>query len=153
MYAFSFFALIETVLQKEKSGSLSNALNNSSMARPGFKPNDFCVYQLISITYKNLSNLWCQFFPRSLRYFSRFTQGIWHLVWHEAHLYKRKNNGINGNAPQLIESCLNNRRQRVVLTGQSSSLQSVRARVPQGSVLKTLFFLIYNNDLTTTTKL
>lgn len=72
----SFFALIERVLQKEKSGSLSNAHNNSSMARPGFRPNDFCVYQFISITYKNLSNLWCHFFPRSLRCFFRFTQGI-----------------------------------------------------------------------------
>ena len=51
-------------------------------------------------------------------------------VWHEGLLHKLKNNGINGNAPQLIESFLHNRRQRVVLNGQSSSWLSIRAGAP-----------------------
>ena len=68
-------------------------------------------------------------------------------VWHEGLLYKLKNNEINGNALQLIKSFLRNRCQRVVLNGQSSSWLSIRAGVPQGSVLVPLFFLIYINDL------
>ena len=56
-------------------------------------------------------------------------------------------NGINGNAFQLIKSFLHKKCQRVILNGQSSRSLSIRAGVPQGSVLGSLFFLIYINDI------
>ena len=45
-----------------------------------------------------------------------------------------------------MESFLGERYQRVLLNGQSYELASIKARVPQGSILGPLRFLIYIND-------
>ena len=47
----------------------------------------------------------------------------------------------------LIIDFLDARKQRVVLNGQYSSSASIKAGVPQGSILRPLFFLIFINDL------
>ena len=104
----------------------NNLLNS---CQSGFRPNDSCINQLISITH----NI-CRAFDTnpSLEVRGAFLDlsKAFEKVWHEGLLYKLKNNGINGNALQLIESFLHNRRQRVVLKGQSSSWLSIRTGVP-----------------------
>ena len=68
-------------------------------------------------------------------------------VWHEGLIYKIKSIGISGPLLKLIESFLSNRYQRVLLNGQSSTWLPTIVGVQQGSILGSLFFLIYINDL------
>ena len=66
-------------------------------------------------------------------------------VWHAGLLYKLQVMGINGKLLDVITSYLNNRQQYVSLSGASSSLISIKAGVPQGSVMGPLLFLVYIN--------
>ena len=65
-------------------------------------------------------------------------------------IYKLKQNGISGKILNIIKDFLDSRKQRVVLNGQYSSWVNITARVPQGSILGSLFFVIYINDLSKT---
>ena len=68
-------------------------------------------------------------------------------VWHEGLIFKLKTYGVEGNLLKLIENYLTDHQQRVVLNGRTSSWQNVYAGVLQGSVLSSLLFLIFINDL------
>ena len=70
-------------------------------------------------------------------------------VAHERLARKLHHYGIRGRTLELIKSFLHGRTQQVVLNGKTSSALPVSSRVPQGTVLGSLLFLIYMyiNDL------
>ena len=63
-------------------------------------------------------------------------------VWHKGLMYKLQQNGISGELLKILVDFLDNRKQRIVLNGQSSNQFDVKDSVPQGSIMGPLRFLI-----------
>ena len=68
-------------------------------------------------------------------------------IWHEGLILKLKSMVICDALLDLIRNFLENRFQRVFLNGQTAEWLLVRAGVPQGSTLGSLFFLVCTNNL------
>ena len=119
--------------------SVTVIYKQSNSCQSGFRPNDSRINELILITH-NINRA----FDGNL---SLEVPGVFqkHLT-RSGIKFKLKNNRINGNALQSVDSFFHNRGQRVVLNGQSSSWLSIRAGVSQVAVLGLLFFLIYIKD-------
>ena len=68
-------------------------------------------------------------------------------VWYAGLPHKRKSYGISVQIFGLVLSFLSNRQLQVILDGNSSLDYPVNTRVPQGSILDPILFLLYINDL------
>ena len=118
--------------------------NLISSNQSGFRPWDSCVNQLLAITHEIYKSFDKGFEVRGV--FLDISKAFG-KVWHEGLLLKLNQIGISGNLLNLLHDFLSCRKRRVVLYGQHSSWDYITAGVPQGSILWSLLFLIYINDL------
>ena len=112
-----------------------------SANQSGFKPGDSCINQLLSIThniYKSFDDGY------EVRGVLLDISKAFDKIQHDDPTVKLQENGVSGNSLKVLKHFLANRKQRVVLNGQSSSWTNVK--VPQGSFLEPLLLLIYIND-------
>ena len=113
----------------------------------GFRPLDCCVNQLPSVNHEIFSNCDCDP-PKDIRAVFLDISKAFDKIWLHGLIFKIKSFGISGDLLELIENFRSNRFQRVVLNGQITEWEKINAGMPPGSILGSLFFLIYINDLT-----
>ena len=118
--------------------------NLISPNQSGFRPDDSCVNQLLAITHDIYKS-----FDEGFEGGGVFLDisKAFYKVWHKGLLLKLNQYVISGNLLKLLRDSLSCRKQRVVLNGQHSSWDKITAGVPQGSILGSLLFLIYINNL------
>ena len=68
-------------------------------------------------------------------------------VWYVGLLIKLRAAGVSGEVLTWFQSGLSHRKQLVVFLGGTSDWVFIRAGVPQGSILWSLLFLLYINDI------
>ena len=145
----SLLPIFGKVLEKLIYDSLYSHLVSCDLLNPnqsGFRPGDSTVNQLISITHTIFKAFDCNP-PLDVRSVYLDISKAFDRVWHDGLIFKLKRCGVAGQLLSLIESFLNDRKQRTVLNGRCSNWGDILARVPQGSILGPLFFLCISTIL------
>ena len=107
-----------------------------------FMSGDPCIFQLLSIVHEINSSLDCNPTIVVRDIFLDISKEF-DKVWHEGLLFKVEPYGIGGELLNLFKDYLQERQQRAVLNGHSSSWEAIKSGLLQGSVLGALLFLTY----------
>ena len=123
---------------------LEERLSNPNQS--GFLQSDSCINQLLAITHDIFEAFDCNPTLEIRSVFLDISKAF-DKVWHEGLLFLLRFMGISGELYNLLGTYLSDRFQRVIIYGQTSSWRPVIVGVPQVSILGSLLFLVYINDL------
>ena len=118
----SLLPICGNIFEKCIYESLYTYFESNSIISPcqsGFRKEDSCVSQLLSITHNIFSNFDAKP-PRETRGVFLDMSKAFDRVWHKGLLHKLKSYGVSGPLLNFIKLFLENRMQRVVLNGQTS---------------------------------
>ena len=116
----SLLPIFSKIFERLIYNSLFQHLRENNLlvkSQSGFLPGDSCISQLLSITHEIYQSLDCNIETRGI--FLDISKAF-DRVWHKGLLFKLKSNGIDGPLFNLLRNYLHNRKQRVVLNGQTS---------------------------------
>ena len=140
----SLLPIFGKMFERVLYNSLSNYFQSIRLftpSRSGFLPGDSCIAQLLSISHE-IQTTFDENPTVEVRAVFLDLSKAFENFWHDGKGYV-----VEGELLSLLKNYHENREQRVVLNGQTSEWKKIMSRIPQGSVLGSLLFLIYINDL------
>ena len=100
-----------------------------NLNQSGFPPFDSCINQLLAITHEIFEAFDCNPTLDARSVFLDISKAF-DKRWHEGLLFKLRSMGISGELYNLLDNCLSERIQRVILNGQTTMWRPVIAGVP-----------------------
>ena len=143
----SLLSIFDKLLEKLMAARLNNFLEKNNILYKyqfGFRKNYSTVLAVIDVVEDILEHLDQQDIGIGI-YLD--LKKAFDTVDHDILLYKLYNYGIRGVVHDWFKSYLCNRQQFTAIQNNVSKCESVTCGVPQGSVLGSILFLIYVNDI------